>query len=230
MKPSSKDLRLYLVYTLLAALFIGVVATIQMKWVLGMPLRPSYYIVPLLSGGVLGYLLARVKILAKRLAATSVTDALTGLHNRRWLNERLVECMENCRRHHEKLAVIMLDIDGFKAINDEHGHLAGDKTLIAVAATVREICRTTDYCVRWGGEEFLIVLPHTDSKGARILAERLRRAIDQMTFPVVGHVTCSFGVTEISGPVPDHQTLIQNADKALYLAKDSGKNCVLAYP
>ncbi len=119
----------------------------------------------------------------------------------------------------------MYDIDRFKNVNDTYGHLVGDKVLIETSCTVAGRMRESDSLARWGGEEFMILAPHTDLEHALLLAEQVRAVVDDTTFSTVGRVTCSFGVTALC----EHDTvdkLIYRADAALYQAKRSGRNRV----
>jgi diguanylate cyclase len=151
------------------------------------------------------------------------TDPLTRVSNRRALDETLDMMFALLARYHQNFSVVLFDIDFFKAINDEKGHLHGDKTLQAVARLLDETVRDTDIVARYGGEEFVVVMPHTDLAGACIFAERMR-----------GMVESELGVT-ISGGVSmavesdDPHTLLSRADAALYSAKSSGRNRVFQH-
>ncbi len=162
-----------------------------------------------------------------RLQAIAVTDGLTGLVNRRRLDEILAKEVERCRRYGEALSVIMIDVDHFKAVNDSFGHQIGDRVLVELAGLLRRGSRAADISGRWGGEEFLIVCPSTELAGAVAMAEKLRQSVESHAIPVVGGTTSSFGVTQLSGTetVTD---LIARADTALYRAKDGGRNRVEA--
>jgi diguanylate cyclase (GGDEF)-like protein len=125
------------------------------------------------------------------------------------------------------LALILFDIDHLKAINDRVGHQDGDQVLIELTETVRLAIRHDDLLSRWGGAEFILLLPNLDSKQARIIAERLRHAIACMNLPEIGQVTCSFGVAERRGA--EHgDSLINRADAALYQAKETGRNRIVS--
>lgn len=157
----------------------------------------------------------------------SITDPLTGLYNRRYLDERLQAETARAQRTGEPLSLIACDIDHFKRINDTHGHGVGDQALIAIANTLQSTARTTDIVARAGGEEFLVVAPGTDLQNASALAERLRQHVAE-SHPLVGEVsldlTASFGVAELSA---DHDALMAEADAALYKAKEQGRNRVV---
>jgi diguanylate cyclase (GGDEF)-like protein len=155
----------------------------------------------------------------------ALVDFLTGLSNRRHLYELLQHEAERSRRYHQPLSVILFDVDHFKTINDLYGHLSGDLVLKEIARLIVEKLRTVDEVGRWGGEEFLILLPETKLSGAQLLAERLREILVEHKFESVGQVTASFGVTEYQ-PGDTPETLIYRADVALYDAKREGRNRV----
>jgi diguanylate cyclase (GGDEF)-like protein len=161
----------------------------------------------------------------------AVTDELTGLSNVRELHTVLDREIERCRRFRSPLGFVMLDIDDFKQVNDDHGHQQGDEVLAAVASVLRDHSRDIDEPARYGGEELAVVLPQTDSEGAAQLAERMREAVERLRVPHVsgdGHlaITASFGVASIPDTAADKAALIAAADAALYRAKRSGKNRV----
>lgn len=162
------------------------------------------------------------------LSILSRTDRLTELSNRRHGEERLRAEMETARRHHQPLAVLMLDIDHFKQVNDRHGHGAGDAVLQELARRMQSILRLGDVAARWGGEEFLVVLPNTALPGAVALAERYLQVVRDTPMTIVNgprcSVTVSIGVTEAAGH--DFETALRRADRALYRAKREGRNCL----
>ena len=154
-------------------------------------------------------------------------DALTGLLNRRLTEQALSEVFERRRTGHtSELAVLMIDIDHFKSINDTYGHDVGDEVIVHVSQTMRRSLRDTDCLGRWGGEEFVIVLPNTTREGALIAAERIRAAVEQhQRHP---RVTISVGCVWMGqGDIGDHRTVVGLADKALYEAKHTGRNRVV---
>ncbi|PKU21667.1 diguanylate cyclase domain-containing protein [Telmatospirillum siberiense] len=162
----------------------------------------------------------------KALEQLAESDGLTGLYNRRKLDELFLRECERSNRLGTRLAVIIVDLDHFKSINDSFGHLTGDSVLTAVAQCLQHSVRNTDVVGRWGGEEFLILCPGTTLAGARHLAEKLRQEIPRETpNPTVGRTTASFGVAEFNAGEPP-QTLLQRADDALYKAKMAGRDCV----
>ncbi len=154
-------------------------------------------------------------------------DALTGLYNRDRLQKLLREADALHRRHGTRYALILLDIDHFKSVNDRFGHAVGDSVLHDLGERVREQLRETDRLGRWGGEEFLILAPETTQQGALELAERIRQHIEHDEFPEAGRVTASFGVAA-SEPELSLDTLMVRADRAMYAAKCQGRNRVSA--
>ncbi|AOU97023.1 hypothetical protein BI364_02505 [Acidihalobacter yilgarnensis] len=162
------------------------------------------------------------------LAHLSITDALTGLHNRRSLDEVLNKETARARRSHIPLSLILLDIDHFKRYNDAFGHPAGDQALRQSARLITESIRTTDLAARYGGEEFAIVLPDTPGDHAAVLAERCRRAfLDEPWDHHDSPLTASFGVATLTDAMTDAHALLQRTDEALYDAKAQGRNRVI---
>jgi diguanylate cyclase (GGDEF)-like protein/PAS domain S-box-containing protein len=154
-------------------------------------------------------------------------DSLTDLLNRR-SGEQLLMHYDSNRKHHGKpVCLVMLDIDNFKNINDTFGHAVGDAVLKTIGRTLKEVSRSSDNVIRWGGEEFLIILPDATLEETLVLTERTRKSISDQVNGEVGQVTASFGVAAM---FKDETTasFINRADKALYKAKLSGKNCVIA--
>jgi len=156
----------------------------------------------------------------------SIVDALTGIYNRRYLEEKLKEYINLAQRHNGPLSLIMFDIDFFKHINDSFGHDVGDKVLKAIAKVVSENIRNTDIFARYGGEEFVIIAPETTKEDAKILAEKLRSLIRNLHFEEGINVTCSFGVASLEKP-DTKETLLKRADDALYEAKKTDRNKVV---
>lgn len=169
--------------------------------------------------------------LSQRLHEMSTLDGLTRQLNHRAIYERLTEEMERSRRYKTPLSVILCDLDYFKEVNDEHGHLAGDLVLREGAAVLRRCLRSTDVLGRYGGEEFLAVLPQIDLAAASLAAERLRQGLEahRVTLPSGGtvRVTGSFGVaTRDEIPAATVDLLVSQADRRLYEAKGAGRNCI----
>jgi diguanylate cyclase (GGDEF)-like protein len=157
------------------------------------------------------------------------TDALTGLYNRRRFQEMLEEAIDEHRRAHDSLSLVLMDIDRFKSLNDEFGHLAGDAALKQVAAVLMENARRHELPARYGGEEFAIILQRCSRFEALIAAERFREAIEKMEWPT-RKITASFGVATADDQVASLNDLVSAADQALYLAKVNGRNRVEVYP
>jgi diguanylate cyclase (GGDEF)-like protein len=161
----------------------------------------------------------------------AVTDELTGLANARAFHTILEREIERSRRFQSPLGLVMVDLDDFKRVNDQHGHQQGDEVLASVAAVLRDLSRDIDAPARYGGEELAVVLPQTDSEGAALLAERMREAVERLQVPRVGEpgslrVTASFGVAVLPGGAGSKDELVAAADAALYRAKRAGKNRV----
>ncbi|MBU0972259.1 MAG: transporter substrate-binding domain-containing protein [Proteobacteria bacterium] len=155
----------------------------------------------------------------------SITDSLTGIFNRRHIETTFELELKRSLRHERDLSIVILDIDFFKAVNDNFGHQTGDEVLKQFARVVKDNIRVTDIMGRWGGEEFLIVCPEINLQSASHLAWTLCRRIEQETFGKTGNQTASFGVTSFKKG-DDAQAMISRADKALYLAKSNGRNQV----
>lgn len=155
----------------------------------------------------------------------SCIDKLTQLNNRLKLDEVLQDELERSTRYGTDFSVILLDIDHFKNVNDDFGHLTGDLVLVELADILKKNVRVTDTVGRWGGEEFLIILPQTGLANALLAAEKIRAVVDKTEFTKAGHITCSFGVSSFREG-DNQDTLLYRADKALYDAKNSGRNQV----
>jgi diguanylate cyclase (GGDEF)-like protein len=163
----------------------------------------------------------------ERLRRGSVLDGLTGLFNHVYILSRLDEEIDSARRYSHPLCVLMLDIDHFKSINDTYGHVAGDEVLTSLSGVMRDSLRSVDILGRYGGEEFLAIMPHTVLTDAVISAERLREAVAATVFPREGlQVTISGGVAELEHE--DLVELIEKADSLLYAAKHGGRNRIIA--
>jgi diguanylate cyclase (GGDEF)-like protein len=161
----------------------------------------------------------------------AVTDELTGLFNVRQFHSRLAGEIERAERFATPLSLVMLDIDKFKSVNDNHGHQQGDRVLVEVARVLRRLSRDVDLPARYGGEELAVVLPQTDLAGAEQQAERMRAAIEAMQIQRLDGggllpITASFGVASFPGEGADKTELIAAADAALYRAKRGGRNRV----
>lgn len=152
-------------------------------------------------------------------------DHLTGIYNRRKISRELYTEIGRSKRYKRSFSIIMIDIDNFKETNDTYGHIRGDTLLIEIADILRNCIRKVDILGRWGGEEFLVISPETDTNGARLLAEKIRSEIETFKFTGIGNKTASFGVASYTNE-DNAEAIIKRADIALYNAKNSGKNQV----
>lgn len=171
---------------------------------------------------------------ANQFQLMSITDPLTGLHNRRYLEARLTEELSRSKRYNYPLSFMMIDIDDFKLYNDRNGHQAGDRALEITAQCLRAALRKVDVASRYGGEEFSILLPQTTLQEAGGLADRVRRKILSAAFPhgksqPLGAVTVSIGLSTFSASLDSAEAIVRAADRALYHAKSHGKNRAYAY-
>lgn len=176
---------------------------------------------------------AELMLKNRALAEASARDALTGLYNRRYVIDKIEAEMNRALRHGSPMAIMMLDLDRFKQINDSFGHPVGDQVLQSLGNFLRENCRIYDTPGRYGGEEFCLMLPDTRLENTLIVAERIRQRIESTPFvsgPITIHLTTSIGVAALES-VPEEAlfsaaALLERADRALYTAKDRGRNRV----
>ena len=171
-------------------------------------------------------------LLLKRAEALSLTDDLTHLYNSRFLNQVLRRETKRASRSGRPLSLLFIDLDGFKAVNDTHGHLYGSRALVEAAAVIRGSARETDVVARFGGDEFALVLPDTGGEGAFAVGERIRDRIAEFRF-LTGdgldiHLTASVGVATLPDVAASAEELVQAADKAMYQVKETGKNGIVA--
>jgi diguanylate cyclase (GGDEF)-like protein len=164
----------------------------------------------------------------------SITDSLTGLPNRRYLEERLAEELNRSKRYDYPMSFLMIDIDDFKAYNDKNGHQAGDLAIQITGHCLKAALRSADIASRYGGEEFCILLPQTGMVEARTIADRIRQRVNSTHYPhgksqPLGRVTISIGVSTFSQMVNTSENIIAAADRALYQAKRLGKDRVEFY-
>lgn len=176
----------------------------------------------------LGFVLMCSDRLYQELERQAMTDALTGIRNRRTLNEQATQALALAQRHARPLALLLIDVDHFKQINDMYGHDAGDAALQLLATALQRALRSEDLCGRLGGEEFVAVLPESDEGAARASAERLRHAVEHLAFNVYGvpvPLRVSIGVA-VMCEGDEFADLLRRADLAMYAAKRAGRNCV----
>jgi diguanylate cyclase (GGDEF)-like protein len=186
-------------------------------------------------GGVASLAIAREELRERTrdLAHQASIDGLTGLLNRRYFDSRLEQEIQRQRRQFDDLALLMVDLDNFKELNDSHGHLVGDRILREVADILRRAVRIFDVCARYGGEEFVILMPGANAETALLIAERIRRQVEQhfasgLRPSAQPAQTVSVGVSSASATTT-WETLISQADSALFRAKGTGKNVVCVY-
>ena len=172
--------------------------------------------------------------LNQRLMALALIDPMLNVGNRRSMNEELLKISERARRYKRPYSIALVDVDNFKKYNDNYGHLFGDDALVSVAAALKRAVRNADSVYRYGGEEFLILLPEVGVEGAAIAGEHMRIAVEELRieheYTASGILTASFGVAEEDLESPDCKAVIDRADAALYKAKDNGRNQVCSAP
>jgi len=176
----------------------------------------------------------RIREAEKKIETLSLTDELTGLYNRRYMYQRFEEEISRAKRNALSLSCLMLDIDFFKKINDTYGHNIGDFVLKELAQILKKNLRGYDAIVRFGGEEFVVILPGTDPEGARAVGHKIREKVEEHTFEKdrkVVDVTVSVGVFGCPGTqlIDDVDRYVKCADEAMYRAKKAGRNRVIAY-
>jgi diguanylate cyclase (GGDEF)-like protein len=164
----------------------------------------------------------------------SLTDPLTGLPNRRYLQDRLFEEVERSKRYNTPFSFMIIDVDRFKNCNDVYGHTNADRVLVQTAQMLRGSLRAIDMSARFAGDEFCIVLPETELGDAARIAERLRKAISEAEYTTeqgepMGQITLSIGISSFSASRQSPLSIIETADQALYRAKTRGRNCVAVY-
>ncbi len=171
-----------------------------------------------------------VALYEQKLVDMNLKDGLTGIYNRRFMEVKLREEFDRCRRYNRDFSIIMFDIDHFKNVNDEYGHQCGDFILKSISSRVLSIIRNVDYLFRYGGEEFCCLLPETQMNNAFIVAERFRTAIMAMENDYAGSivkVTISLGVAGMDKDIDSSDNMVKMADDALYKAKREGRNRAL---
>lgn len=168
----------------------------------------------------------RIRDYMASLQCLSITDRLTGLFNRLKLDDVFAYEMDKADRYANRFSILLLDMDRFKNVNDTYGHQAGDGVLVETARILKRYSRKTDTVGRWGGEEFLIIMPETDADRALSVAEKIRQAVAVHDFSAVGSMTCSIGVSTYR-PGDSKETMTERADRALYCAKNEGRDKVM---
>lgn len=180
----------------------------------------------LVSAIVLSLVSIAMRRYQRRISALATTDSLTDLHNRRGFDLLASQALQEARRNNSPLNALLIDIDNFKSLNDDYGHLGGDEMLRSFARHLRASMRQSDIICRWGGEEFIILFKDTDNATAQLLAEKIRAQTELNRYPFAGvnlHATISLGLTELRAD-DTLDSLIGRADRALYRAKESGRN------
>jgi diguanylate cyclase (GGDEF)-like protein len=187
-----------------------------------------------LGAGITLRLIVALDQARSRAEQLALTDALTGVRNRRWFMTQAALEFERATRHGRALALVLIDVDHFKRVNDEHGHQTGDRLLVEIAQTCAATLRRTDLLARFGGEEFIVLLPETGQREAVRLAERMRQAVQaglrDPQHPLQVPVTISLGVVAMSAATPTLDALIRATDQALYDAKRAGRDRVHTLP
>ena len=181
--------------------------------------------------------LLKIRDLREKLKLVTTTDELTGLHNRKYLNERLEQEISRAKRYGNSLSCLMFDLDFFKVVNDIYGYEWGDVLLRSIADKLKQLIRKEDVLTRYGDEEFVLILPNTSEDNAFLFAERFRRDIERMEFIPAGEeerhpITISGGISTfpcIEGAEEDANTIIRYAEHALYNAKKRGKNKIVQF-
>ncbi len=216
----------YMLYVGLCCLITAILNIIHTLYVLKINLSTSSFIIPIFAGLLFGFMLAHIKVLSEKLSTMAYTDSLTHIYNRLHFAHFLDAEIDKVKRYGGNFSIIFFDIDHFKDVNDTFGHHAGDEVLEKITEIVSNANRSADIFARYGGEEFIILTPETNLSGALIHAERLRNDIEKFNFQSIGHISSSFGVTEFNAEKDDVDSLLERADKALYMAKEYGRNRV----
>lgn len=223
---NTNKLMIYLLYISVSCFVTAILNIIHTVYVLKIEFTAITFLIPTLAGLLFGVMLAHIKALSSQLRDIAYTDSLTHIYNRLHFAHFLDAEIDKVKRYGGKFSIIFFDLDYFKEVNDNFGHRIGDDVLEQVTKIVSKANRSADIFARYGGEEFIILTPETDLSGALIHAERLRNDIEKYVFPKVGHITSSFGVTEFYVGSDTIESLLERADKALYMAKDYGRNRV----
>ena len=216
----------YLLYISMSCFITAVLNIVHTIYILRIDVTAPSFVIPLITGLLFGLMLSHIRVLSDKLSTMAYTDSLTHIYNRLHFAHFLDAEIDKVKRYGGTFSIIFFDLDHFKEVNDNFGHLAGDKVLEKITEIVSGANRSADIFARYGGEEFIILTPETELSGAMIHAERLRNDIEKFEFQGVGHVTSSFGVTEFNAEKDDVASLFERADVALYMAKENGRNRV----
>ena len=229
MKPENatrQKLFTYLLYISMSCVITALLNIVHTVYVLKIHVTAASFIIPVFAGLMFGLMLSHIKVLSEKLSTIAYTDSLTKIYNRLHFAHFLDAEIDKAKRYGTTFSIIFFDLDYFKEVNDNYGHLTGDEVLEKVTEIVSKANRSADIFARYGGEEFIILTPETNLSGALIHAERLRNDIEQYEFKNVGHISSSFGVAEFNPEEDDVDSLLERADKALYMAKEYGRNRV----
>jgi diguanylate cyclase (GGDEF)-like protein len=186
----------------------------------------SFLVTAIMAGTLTHIFASRARTQRQKLESLAIQDPLTGARNRRAMNDDLQTAVARHRRHQQPQALLVMDLDHFKLINDRFGHPAGDQVLVDFVALAKRCSRGTDLLYRFGGEEFLMLLPDTDAHGLRQVAQQLHQRIRRQLVGPGGTVTVSIGGTLLR-PDEHWNSWLQRADTCLYQAKDSGRDCII---
>ena len=223
---TENKLQTYVYYISLSCFFMAILNIIHTIYVIKIEFAAASFIIPTFAGLLFGSIFAQIKILSSQLSDMAFTDSLTHIYNRLHFANFLRTQVDKTKRYGGTFSIIFFDLDNFKEVNDNYGHLAGDHILEQVTKLVSAANRSADIFARYGGEEFIILTPETDLDGALVHAERLRRDIENFEFKTVGHITSSFGVAEFNADKDSVDDILSRADTALYMAKELGRNRV----
>ena len=223
---TKKYLFSYLLYISMSCFLMSVLNIVHTVYILRIDFTAISFTIPIFAGLIFGSMIAYIKVLSEKLSEMAYTDSLTHIYNRLHFAHFLDAEIDKVKRYGGTFSIIFFDLDHFKDVNDNFGHLAGDEVLEKITEIVSKANRSADIFARYGGEEFIILTPETDLSGASIHAERLRNDIEKYNFQNVGRVTSSFGVTEFIAETDDLEKLLERVDKALYMAKEYGRNRV----
>jgi diguanylate cyclase len=203
------------------------------RWVAALSTTLSSLVLTPIIGWVLLRMVFELEHARRKLAEIAMRDELTGVYNRRQFMALAEREWKRCRRYDTSAALLLVDADHFKRVNDTHGHLAGDALLREICGVLTRSLRQVDVLARFGGEELIVFLPHTDPLGALDVAERIREHVAALRLPWQGKAigtTVSIGVASLGAAQANLEALIHDADIALYEAKAAGRNCVRAAP